>query len=64
MQEERIRAFTNVADKLSEAKSAAQEVLSAWGDLGDVDASSSQLEQAIGLLGQVEGDLDEAADQW
>lgn len=57
----RVRA---VADKLSEAKTAAGEALAAWDTLPDVDASSGELELAIELLGRVEGDLDRAEDDW
>lgn len=61
--EERAR-IEAASEKLAAAKSLAAEVLEAWSALPDVDASSGQLEQAVGLLGEVEGDLDRAADDW
>lgn len=50
------------AASLSAAKSAAADVLERWHELPDVEASSGELEQAVGLLGRVCSDLDAAAD--
>ena len=48
------------AEILAAAKSAAAAVRERWPELGDVDASSGEVEQAIGLLGRVVDDLDRA----
>lgn len=60
---ERARVQT-IADKIAQAKGLAADALQAWDTLPDVDASSGELEQAVELLGRVEGDLDTAVDTW
>lgn len=52
----------HAAEELAAAKSRAADVLERWSELGDVDASSGDVERAIGLLGTVADDLDAAAD--
>lgn len=47
------------ADRLSHAKTVAQQVLDHWPP--DVDGAD-KLEMAIGLLGECEGELDDAAE--
>ena len=54
----RAERITVVLDLVAGAKSAAMEALDAWPTMPDVDASSGELEQAVGLLGRVETDLE------
>lgn len=55
--------ISDVAEKVAEAKANAQDALEAWPDGSGIDARRRLLEDAIRLLGQVQGELDDAADE-
>lgn len=55
-----IAAARAALDKLEDAKDTAALVLERWHVLGDIDASSGELEQAVDLLDRVCVDIDQA----